>query len=108
MASTNPEEHLQDLQAFFHRLRQHNIFIELKKCRFFQDELQFLDFQIHSNGTSIPKDKVDGIKLLQMPASPRLLYALLQHFNYYRRLVKDYAAIASPLYAVSDHSKPKK
>ena len=55
IASTTPEQHLQDLQTVFERLHTHGIVINPSKCLFAVCELDFLDHHINQHGiTPLP------------------------------------------------------
>ena len=56
--SISEEEHKQHVQNIFGCLRQHNLKLELSKCKFMQKETQYLSFIISEDGIMAGPDKV--------------------------------------------------
>ena len=108
VASPCPEEHADDLEKLFDRLQNNGVVVALNKCAFFQTRVNFLGFTITGDGTTIPEERVEAIRKLQIPATPKLLYALLGHLGYYRLFVKNFAQVTRALYQVADHNVTKK
>jgi hypothetical protein len=66
--SNNKEDHLQHLKIILDALRKHQLYANLKKCRFLQESLVFLGFFISVEGVKMDSEKVRAI--LEWP-SPR-------------------------------------
>ena len=56
------QQHEQNLLAVFQRLQQYGLCVNLPKCRFFQDSLEFLGHNISSKGIRPTKERVEGIQ----------------------------------------------
>jgi len=91
------EEHLSRLSLVFDRLRQANLKLKPSKCHFAQSSVNFLGFVVSSKGILPDPDKISAVKSFHVPKSVRDVRSFLGLCNYYRRFVKDFAKIASPL-----------
>ena len=61
IASASAEKHALHLRTVFERLRQHGLFINPLKCRFFQHTVEFLSSQLSPEGTSPLPHKVEAL-----------------------------------------------
>lgn len=66
--------------------------MKLEKCRFFQEEVQYLDHVISQEGVSTDPSKVSAV------ATVAELRPFLGFASYYRRFVEGFAKLAVPLY----------
>lgn len=93
----NKTEHINNLKAVFETLERANMKIQLDKCEFLQQEIEFLGFIIGKNGIKTNPKKVQAIAKLPVPKTLKNLRSFLGMSGYYRRFLKDYAKIAKPL-----------
>src|SRR5690606_6055028 len=91
------ERHLDDLERVFTRIREANMFIKLKKCHFCRRELPFLGHLITEHGVKPDPAKLRAIDAIPPPQNVKDLRTFLGLTGYYRRFIRDYAAIARPL-----------
>jgi hypothetical protein len=59
--SNNKEDHLQHLKIILDALRKHQLYANLKKCRFLQESLVFMGFFISTEGVKMDSEKVRAI-----------------------------------------------
>jgi hypothetical protein len=59
--SNKKEYHLQHLQIILDAFKKHQIYANLKKCRFLQESLVFLGFVILAEGVKMDSEKVHAI-----------------------------------------------
>ncbi|CAH8566999.1 unnamed protein product [Schistosoma bovis] len=97
VASTTKDEHIQQLRQLFIRLREHGISINIEKCEFGKESLQFLGHNITSQGITPIATEVDAIKNYPLPDSWKKLRRFLGLINYYRRFIPNCASILQPL-----------
>ena len=95
--SPSLEQHLLDLQEVFRILQQHKLHLSKSKCAYFCKSLSFLGHVVSPDEISVEQDKVSAVKDWPRPNKKGELAAFLGLTNYYRRFVKDYARIATPL-----------
>ena len=95
--SKNFEEHLSHLDQVFSKLRQANLTLKPEKCQFGLDRVIFLGHILSKDGISVDPSKTDKIEKFPIPKSHTELKSFLGLCNYYRRFVKGYSFITSPL-----------
>ena len=88
------EEHL---RIALQTLRNHRLFGKLSKCDFWLSEVNFLGHVVSQEGVLIDSSKVDAILNWQSPKNVFEIHSFLGLAGYYRRFVKDFLSIASPL-----------
>ena len=91
------DKHVEHLYQVLSAQRQAGMTLQPKKCQFFQDEINFLGHTISKEGIGMNKDYVEVIKEWPIPQTIEELRTFLGKTGYYRKFVKDYAAIACPL-----------
>ncbi|KAI2645968.1 Transposon Tf2-8 polyprotein [Labeo rohita] len=95
--SRNMAEHHQHVQQVLHKLRHHQLYLKLEKCEFHKSSVQFLDYNINSEGVLLDQGKVDAIQNWPQPDSMKALQCFLGFANFYRRFIKDHSSIIAPL-----------
>ena len=91
------EEHLQNLQIVFNRLREFNLKLTPKKCNFLQTTIEFLGHTISSEGISPNNKKIEIIQNHPTPKTKKQLKSFLGLANYYRKYIPGVAKIMEPL-----------
>ncbi|XP_061375173.1 uncharacterized protein LOC133317324 [Gastrolobium bilobum] len=95
--ATINEEHIQHLVVVLTTLQKHSLYAKLSKCLFFQHTIQFLGHLISGQGVSPDPQKLQAIADCPPPKSVTQVRTFLGLSRYYRRFIKNYAQIASPL-----------
>ena len=95
--STTLEQHVQHLKQVFQVLRENELYIKMEKCSFAQQEVEFLGHKIKDGKLMMDPAKVQAIQEWKPPTKVPELRSFLGLVNYYRRFIKGYSAIASPL-----------
>ena len=92
------EQHLKDLDSVLGRLcGEYNLTLRTSKCFFARKELEVLGHVVSVAGVRPSPSKVQAIEALQYPKDRKALKGFLGAAGYYRRFIKSFAAIASPL-----------
>jgi hypothetical protein len=91
------QNHLQHLEWVLQVLAQHELFAKLSKCSFGQKEVDYLGHIVSGSGVSMDANKVKDVLAWPQPTNVKQLRGFLGLTGYYRRFVKGYAQIASPL-----------
>ena len=101
--------HLNNLKEVFDRLRRFNLKVSPRKCQFMRHELKFLGWIVGRNGISIPPENTMAIKFKSRrpPISTQEVESFLGYINYHRSHVKNFAEIATPLYALTGQKARK-
>lgn len=107
IASKSEEAHLEDLDAFFSRLQSYGLHINLKKCKFLSNELDFLGHRINSEGTSPLPGKVQTIRDYDRPTTIQGLRRYLGLLNFYHSYIQNAAQLLAPLTSMLSGARSK-
>ena len=92
------EEHLRKLRLVFERLNKYNVKLNKSKCKFFQDEVQYLGHQLCSEGIRPLQNKVEAIQRAPRPKNVTELKSFLGMVNFYGKFVPNLSTLLYPLY----------
>ncbi|CEP16048.1 hypothetical protein [Parasitella parasitica] len=95
--SKSPEEHTKHVRMVLQRLREAKLSLKLEKCEFDVTKVQFLGFQITPQGISMDPEKIKAISEWSAPKNVHELQVFLGFANFYRRFIKDYSKLCTPL-----------
>jgi hypothetical protein len=98
LASDHEEDHLRDLEQLFRVLLKYNLKVKPSKCAFARTEIHYLGHIIGEDGVRPDSRNVEAVLKLSRPRSMKELRSLLGAFTYYRKFVKKFSTIMSPLY----------
>jgi len=90
-------QHLDDLRAVFAKMREHQLMLKLRKCEFFRSKLKFLGHIVTAGGMYPDPDKIQTVTDWPTPKTVLELRSFLGLANYFRKYIRAYAAITSPL-----------
>lgn len=93
----NRKEHLNTLEEVLKRLSSYNMRLNLQKCEFFQDSIQFCGYEIDKNGLHKLKEKVNAINQMPAPKNKDEVRAFVGLVNYYGRFFRNLSTILYPL-----------
>ncbi|GBN35003.1 Retrovirus-related Pol polyprotein from transposon opus [Araneus ventricosus] len=88
VASEDLAKHKVDLEKVFNRLKDY-LKINLEKCIFGQETIQFLGFQVSPGGVSPLPDRVKALTEYPLPKSVAELRRFLAMINFYHRFLKN-------------------
>jgi transposase InsO family protein len=90
-------EHLEHLKTVFQILEKNRLTVQPDKSKFGRSELKFLGYWIDREGIRPDPDKVKAISKMTLPQSEKQIKSFLGLTGFYRKLIKNYSAIAKPL-----------
>lgn len=86
-----------NLQLVFDRIRSAGLKLKSSKCHFFQPSCKFLGHIVSAEGVSCDPEKISAVKDWPRPKSATEIRSFIGTANYYRRFIRSFAEIASPL-----------
>lgn len=95
--STSLAEHLQHLELVFLKLIEGHYFLKQSKCLLGQRKLEYLGHIISQHGVQADPEKIKAMVEWPIPTSVTALRGFLGLTGFYRKFIRGYAAIASPL-----------
>ena len=98
VAIDTKEGHNELVKEVLKRLKENDLFIKPKKCKWKVREIEFLGVVIGPRGVEMQKEKVERVLNWLAPRNIKEVQKFLGLVNYYRRFIKDFAKIATPLY----------
>ena len=102
--SKNKEEHKEHIRYVLETLRKNKMSLNPKKCEFGRNRIHFLGHVIGENFVQMEPDKVDAVRNWTEPTTKKELQAFLGFTNFYRRFIRGYAEITSPLSDLTSRS----
>jgi len=94
------EEHIRHVEEVFELLDQAILQIKIKKCKFFENKIKFLEHEISEEGIHTNPKKVKAMQTLPAPKNLRDIQSVMGLFQYYKNFVPDFTWIAAPIYKV--------
>ena len=102
------EKHKRHVCEILKRLRHYKLFVNLKKCAFSTDTVEFLRFIVFITDVTMNLQRVDTIKNWSTPMTFQNVQIFLKFANFYRHFIEAYLRIASPLTGLLKGSKNEK
>ena len=90
-------EHIRRLDVVFTKLADNGLKLDLKKCSFFRDEVNYLGHRVSAEDIATYPNKITEVTNWPTPSTLKELRSFLGFASYYRRYVSRFTQIASPL-----------
>ena len=78
-------------------LRDHQLYAKFSKCEFWLEKVAFLGHVISREGIVVDPAKVEAVTEWKRPETLTEIRSFLGLAGYYRRFIKDFSKLASPL-----------
>jgi hypothetical protein len=76
------------------KLKEHNLYLKLEKCKFAQEKVEFLGMIITKDTIMMDPLKLAGIRDWPVPETIKQTCSFLGFGNFYRRFISGFAHIA--------------
>uniref|UniRef100_A0A8C1TGE2 Gypsy retrotransposon integrase-like protein 1 n=1 Tax=Cyprinus carpio TaxID=7962 RepID=A0A8C1TGE2_CYPCA len=104
--SSSLQEHVQHVRRVLQRLLENGLFVKAEKCVFHAQSVPFLGYIVSSEGIRMDPDKVKAVIDWPSPDSRKALQRFLGFANFYRRFIRNFSQLASPLTALTSPGTP--
>ena len=101
--SKSEEEHLQHLEEIFKRLRHFDLKMKRQKSSFFKKHIQYLGHLVSEKGFEPLPEKLEAIRTMPQPKSPKEVKQFLGLIGYYRKFIPRFSDLSRPLTRLTRH-----
>ena len=99
-------DHVQRLRKIFERLRVAKLKLKPTKCKLLQRRVGFLGHVVSEAGIATDAEKIKSVETWPTPTSLNKVRSYIRLCSYYRRFVKGFSEIASPLHRLPGKTVP--
>ena len=93
----NEAEHLSNLEAVFQKIQEYGLRLKLRKCKFFQESVEYLGQVVSREGIHPSSKKIEAILKVQPPTDLSELRSFLGMVNHYGKFIQFLADLSAPL-----------
>lgn len=93
----NDRVHLERLEEVLKRLSQYNMRINLEKCQFFADRIEYCGYLIDRDGIHKVRKKIDAVQDMPVPENKDQVRSFVGLVNYYGRFFPQLSTTIYPL-----------
>ena len=98
--SRNQEEHVTHIRSVLRILLDSSLYVKAEKCAFHETSVSFLGYIIAKDCLLMDPAKVSAVTSWPVPETRKQLQYFLGFANFYRRFIRGFSSIASPLSAL--------
>ena len=93
----NQRAHDKAVHAVLKRLNDNGLTINVPKCKFSTNEIDFFGFKFSDKGLSADPKKVEALKAFKSPEDAKALRSFIGMATYSSRFIQNYSVITAPL-----------
>jgi len=95
--SQNLEDHGRHGRTILRRVEETGLTLKASQCEFHTTEIEYLGYVISPQGLRMDEEKIRTIKEWKEPTNVKGIQSFLGFANFYRRFIRDYSKITTPL-----------
>ncbi len=100
------QEHVQHVRRVLQRLLENGLYVKAEKCVFHAQSVPFLGYIVSVEGMHMDPDRVQAVVDWPTPDSRKALQRFLGFANFYRRFIRSFSQLATPLTALTSIKTP--
>jgi hypothetical protein len=104
--STTLNKHRKIVHKVLHCLKEHNLYLQPKKCKFKQSHVNYLRLVISSSKVSMDPIKVKAVKDWTPSTKLKEVRSFIGFANFYQHFIKDFFKICQPLHDFTKKNVP--
>jgi hypothetical protein len=104
--SQHLEQHRKLVKEMLTILEEHDLFVNVDKCHFEQESIEFLGVHVGRGQVEMQTSKVDKVRDWKAPRNVQEVRRFLGFTGYYRYFIKGYSMIARPLIELTKKATP--
>ncbi|KAL0554363.1 hypothetical protein IC582_008282 [Cucumis melo] len=104
--SKTEAEHEEHLRMVLQTLRDNKLYAKFSKCEFWLKQVSFLGHVVSKAGVSVDPAKIEAVTGWTRPSTVSEVRSFLGLAGYYRRFVKNFSRIATPLTQLTRRGAP--
>ena len=94
------QDYVEAVQWVLHLLQKNSLFANLKKCRFYQDEVRLLGYVLSAQRVWMEDERIEAVRNWLEPKSVRDIQVFLGFANFYWCFIQSFSKIAGPLTSI--------
>jgi len=103
--SQNLEDHRRNVRTIMKRVEETGLTLKASKCEFHTTEIEYLGYIISPQGLRMEEEKIRTIKDWKEQTNVKGIQSFLGFANFYRRFIRDYSKITTPLSSLTRKEK---
>jgi len=105
--SASEEEHLELVKEVLAKLEEHQLAVSVTKLVFHVKSVEVLGYIVGSDGFRMSERKVESVMNWRAPRSVKKVQIFIGFANFYRRFIKDFSKICTPITETLKEDKAK-
>jgi hypothetical protein len=89
--------HWQYVHHILDKLKENDLYLKLEKCKFEQEEIEYLGLIVGRNKLWMDPTKIQGVATWKEPMNPTEVHKFLGFTGHYQYFIHNYSKIARPL-----------
>ena len=99
--SENENNHIKHIKKVLKRLKEHQLYVNLRKSAFHTDRTKYLEYIVTPDSISINKTRISAIINWLISKNIHEVREFIDFINYYRRFIPDFSHLAVSLTALT-------